>query len=209
MKNGNATLEIYQYNPDIKILSVQRHPVERAYSFFLFQRQMGAIADHQFETAIKKTPSILKESLYYQQLKRYFNLFDERNIKVLLYDDIQSDRKLFLEEIYSFLGVKPWLGNEFESRSDQTKESRFGVVNHFISGTRALLQQKKLRWLRTGVRMTGVATIAEWIRDSINVKPMKKKPEISEKTKAHLADYFKDDIQQLEQLIKRDLNIWE
>lgn len=209
MKNKNAAERIYRYNSNIKILTVLRHPVDRAYSSFLFRRQLGDIAEHQFEVVNKKHPYILNESLYYQQLKPYFDLFDKNNINVLLYDDIQSDKKLALEKIYSFLEVPPWFDNSFLSRSNPTKHPRSETVNQLISTAHSLLQQKKLRWLKTVMRMTGVAGTAEWIRDRINVKPMKKKVGLSEETRADLTKYFKKDIEQLENLIGQDLSAWK
>jgi len=209
MKNESSAFKIYQYNPDIKILTILRHPVERAYSSFLFRRQMGEITVNQFEKAITQIPSILHESLYHKQLKNYYSLFNKKNIKVLLYDDIQSDKRLFIEEIFSFLEVKPWFDNSFLSRSNPTKFPRFETVNQLISKAHSILQQKKLRWLRTFIRMAGVAGIAEIVRDRVNVKPMGKKVAVSGKTKAEMAEYFKEDIQQLEQLIERDLTIWK
>ncbi|RJP85052.1 MAG: hypothetical protein C4518_16950 [Desulfobacteraceae bacterium] len=127
----------------------------------------------------------------------------------MLYEDIQSGRKQLLEEIYSFLGVTSWFGNEITSRSNQTKTPRIESVNQFISGAREILQPKKFRWLKTGIRKSGAAAIAELIRDRINVKPMENRPALSETTRTHWADYFKEDIKQLEQLIQRDLSIWK
>ena len=57
--------------------------------------------------------------------------------------------------------------------------------------------------------MTGIAGLAEFIRDKVNVKKGAAKPKLGTETKAQLKAIFKDDVERLEGLIGKDLSHWK
>ena len=81
---------INKHFPKIKILVVLRNPIDRAYSQFDFANKVLHVGDDFLET-IEKESEFIERSLYYKQLKRYYDLFDDKQIKVLFLHEIKKN----------------------------------------------------------------------------------------------------------------------
>jgi hypothetical protein len=91
------TMNIIKNNfKDIKIIFCLRNPVERYISHYNFHVTRGK------KPEFKK---YLEKGLYYKYLKKWLNSFPKKNIKVILYEDIQKNPDKVLRELFSFLEV--------------------------------------------------------------------------------------------------------
>ena len=59
------------------------------------------------------------------------------------------------------------------------------------------------------LRKSGVAPLAEYIRDKANVSKTSNKPQLNQELHQQLKPYFAEDIEKHEQLINRDLSVWK
>jgi len=106
---------IYEVNPNAKIIILLRDPILRAYSHYLMEAK-GRSAHLTFRQVIKKSLDspenddysrvIISGGMYYQQVKKYFDIFGKENVKILIFEEFVKDSRKAVKEILEFLGVK-------------------------------------------------------------------------------------------------------
>ncbi len=117
-----AAEEIFKYNPKSKILIMLREPVERTISHYL----MDFTTHNSFDAyeVIKKDFSLTKKgwgisnlyielSLYYEQIKRYFEVFPKEQILVLSINDLKRNAEMTLKKVFNFLEIDDSVSIEF------------------------------------------------------------------------------------------------
>lgn len=111
-----AAREIYDYNPNSKVLVLLRDPVERAYSHYLMNLKVGFTNNLNFVNEIEKDYSKINKGwgishlyielgLYYEQIKRYKNLFGERNLLIMSYSEFKFSNQKAVDIICDFLEI--------------------------------------------------------------------------------------------------------
>lgn len=99
-----AATRIYQHNPDCRIIITLRDPVARSFSLYLHHRNKGRL-NCDFLTAIQKMPRIIESSRYYIHVNRWLELFGQRQILIILQDDISAFPEQVLKRVYNFIGI--------------------------------------------------------------------------------------------------------
>ena len=118
-----AAKEIYNFNPESKIIIMLREPIEYLYSLHsqLYKHLDENVDDFkkalQLEKFRKNGEGIPKTAefpskLHYSdwakfdvQLSRYLKIFNKNKIKIIIFDDFKSDNLKICKEIFSFLGI--------------------------------------------------------------------------------------------------------
>ena len=115
----NVALDrIHAYNPDVRILALLRHPVERAFSHWNMERQRGLVAG-SFDEAVQrelqaKTPvgdrldkvhSFLRRGFYTPQIQALWDRFGRDQVLVLKHGNLLRHHEATLSQVFSFLGV--------------------------------------------------------------------------------------------------------
>jgi hypothetical protein len=111
-----AAQKIYHSIPDVRLIAVLRHPVERAYSNYISYLQVGLEPIQDFIHAlVAEEQRVLAGwgpwpfwhyralGFYSVQLKRYYDLFPFDQIQVHLYEDLKMDGAGTLKKIFAFL----------------------------------------------------------------------------------------------------------
>ena len=206
-----ASERIFSFNPHAKILVILRNPAERAYSHFLFLRRLGYENTLDFEKALelekeriqkkKKIGHYLRRGYYFQQLKRWYNVFPEEQIKIYLYEDLQQDAIALMQDIYKFLGVNPYFEPDISLKSHPS-----GIVkNRFLYFLYRYGQINKGLLLK--VLSTSIYAIFKNIGYYILNKSIEK-PHLKKGIKRKLIAIYREDILHLQDLVKRDLSHW-
>ncbi len=207
--DDQAAAKIFSFNSNIKLIAVLRDPVERAFSQYLYYIQLGEYATKQtFEESLKKDQQMLLRGLYAQQLKRYYSLFPRENILVALLDDLKKDSKEFLIQIERFLGLEEYIPESVHETVNVTGVPRYPILNRVYAAGKYLTRKYSMVGLLNVLNRIGVARGFEFLR-SKNVRPIPVKQSPDMKTVKTLKDYYRSDIEQLEDLIKRDLRAWK
>lgn len=210
MWDEDAAHRIFAFEPKIKILIILRNPVERTYSAYRFYVQRGVIQQN-FRNALKKYEAhLLARSLYYGQVKRYFDLFPNQNIKVIVYDDLKRDSTKVLADIEKFLGVDEYFPQNINERSYVTGEVKFSFINKILASSRYFAHKFHLSFLLDISRQAGLSWRFEQLRQEN--KKMEEKTEVSqldEQNQEWLREYFRADVGKLENLISRNLASWK
>lgn len=104
--NPKTARRIKENLPNVKIIYMVRHPIERIVSHWSWAiasgRPFGSI-----ETAIKKDRRFIDMSMYWKQISAYRHFFTDQNIKVLFLEDLKSKPEKFYRDCLQFLGVEP------------------------------------------------------------------------------------------------------
>jgi hypothetical protein len=184
-----------------------RNPVDRAISHFGYMRFVKG-NKLSFKEAIEDNKNLLRQGLYYENLKRYFSIFPRKNILVLIYDNIQKDPFAFIKKIYAFLGVDerfvaPSVTNRINSTNFKlTKLGRF-LHNQLIS------RLIKTKW---GYSLKKNSMFKRLYCFSVNIYMSGRNVNVigdDEHIRYRLRDYYTKDIEKTEKLIKKDLSFWK
>lgn len=102
---------IVEFNPEIKLIFIVRDPVDRIESSFReFHHSgpfFGVYPPFDLEAALLALPDILEDCRYRARIGNYRRLVPDRNILVLLLEDLKTAPEQVLERCFRFLGLDP------------------------------------------------------------------------------------------------------
>lgn len=207
LESEQALRRMKKHNENMKVIVCLRNPVERAWSHYNYYKFSSEQPEISFEEAAKKEPEIIDSGLYYKHLKKYYHAFDDSNILILIFEDLKEDQLNFIQNIYHFLGVKqdftpPSLDLQINPTS--FKQTGLGRLLHQRIA-KPLLKNTKWAWnlKESVVAKKIIGGFSEAWGESKERKEMK--PQMQKK----LRNYYRGDIQKLEELTGRDLTSWK
>lgn len=127
-----AAKNIHTYNPDAKIIIMVRNPVEFMHALHMQYVNETVEDEEDFEKALAleqqrkkgnripkrvRVPSYLfytERLKYYQQIKRYFDVFPKKQILVVLHDDFLKDNRKTYSKVLKFIGADPVFKPDFD-----------------------------------------------------------------------------------------------
>lgn len=203
---------------DLKIIIVLRQPARRAYSHYLMSKRRG-FENLDFKTALKEEYSRLKEDtyynknhfsyisrgLYYDQIKRYIDVFGIENVKVFIFENnIINNIDDTLKQLQDFVAV-PYQKLDASKKSNEASEPKSKLIRNLIFNKNNPIK-----------KLFGLLPISENFKfkvaskiNNINQKPAKDKKLLPEEVQSITNTYFKEDIEKTEQLLNIDLSIWK
>lgn len=193
---------IKKHCPKIKIFTCLRDPIERAFSTYLHLVRDGAITDTFEESITKHRKMIVTDTLYYDHLKHYFDLFPREQIHVCLFDDLKNDKDNFLIALYNFLGVDPdFVPPMVNEKKNKTEQPRFVLLNKILLHGHFIL------------RDIGLYKYLIPIKDSTFMRKLRFRdkgelPKMTEEAYEELREIFLPQVEKLAVLIDRDLSAW-
>ncbi len=198
-----AAKEICKYNPESKIVIILRNPIERTFSHWKMNLSTGIEKKNVpfYEAVINdikntnkgwgRSHLYIELGLYYEQVKRYINIFPKNNILILLYEDLYKNSKNISQNLFSFINVTP-VYIDLDKRFNESKMQRF---------------PKLIRLVR---KYNFKKYIPPLFRDHFkNLLTSRKVRKLDNNTRSRLFEYFNEDIIKLEDLIKLDLTKWK
>lgn len=93
--------------PDVKIIYIVRHPLDRIVSHWMHLRGAGAAVSADFNQAVNDLPHLLDTSLYWKQISCYRERFSEDQIQVFFFEDFRTNPDVILRQCQQFLGIEP------------------------------------------------------------------------------------------------------
>jgi hypothetical protein len=212
-----AADEIYNFNPEAKILILLRDPVDLIHSVHLQHLNTAnedlidlreALAAEDDRAAGRRLPkrAPFPDCLAYRsigrlapQVKRYLDRFGRDQVKVLLLDDLRSDEDSYLREVCRFLEI------------DEDAQLSFGRRNPSRDLTAVDLMLKRLHYktrLIPNLQRRIPSSIKNLYRGAVRMLPAMRSTGISNELYNQLADELRGDVGQLSELIQRDLSAW-
>ncbi len=191
---------IFTTLPEIKMIIMLRHPVNRAYSHYGFSVQRRNYRG-SFEDFLATRPAALEKGFYSRYLKQYLRYFDRSQILALLFEEAFIDIFKTQETIANFLDIA---ADKFPSsaRSGKVNASSvptFQSLYGFVVKTGRRLRRRNLEPVVDFVKRLGI--------DRILAKGNSASP-LNEELKKHLSQYYQDEFDELEQCMQIDLSCW-
>lgn len=204
---------IKKYTPDIKMIAILRHPVDRLYSRYLHLAREDRTPTEHFADALNKDNlwwirnDLVKEGFYYNHLSKFFEAFPKNQLKIFLYDDLRADSDKLIHDIFEYIGV------DASFAPDQSIEHNVSgkIKNRFID---KLIGQNSV--LKSTVQKVFPGIInsmknSHWAQSKLTDMRKKnlEKPKLTKELRQQMIDeIYKDDILKLQQLLDRDLSHW-
>jgi len=212
--NPRTPERLKQCVPDARLIAILRDPVDRAFSQYRMRIRQGdePVSDfveafHMEENRIRNnwdpfTWSYKSVGFYYVQLKRYFDLFDRSQIRVYLYEDLESKPDKLMKDIFRFLQVDDCFNPDL-SRKDRVKKVQYIPKNEVMHTL--LTKPNPIRFaygslIKPFIPKETLEPVVRWL--------MMKRVKLSLETRKKLIGEFQDDILKLQELIERDLSGW-
>ena len=189
--------------PGARIVCGIRDPVDRAYSdHLMYLRSRG----RRLDPVRDLTPSApwaapdshwMQISLYYEPLRRYFDVFPRQQIHVFLFDDLKKDQAGVVRDLYRFLGVDADFTPDFD-----TPHNIGGMPSSML--VEKVLTSGKLKKALDPWVPQRAADLARRLR----TRNMRRAPPLPRELKSVLQERFREDIDKTSGLIGRDLSSW-
>jgi len=197
LHHPSAPDEIAGDLPDVKLIVSLRNPADRAYSSYLGRLVAGGERRTPDE-ALRPGSHDFDHSLYYAPLSRYFERFDRKRIKVILFDDLIRDARGMVRELFEFLEVDSSVAVDVNAKHGAAAAPRSIPAN--------VAFWKAVEAIRTivppSMRGTGLAGRAHAL--------LRRRPEpLQPPVRRRMVASFHDDIVRTEALIGRDLSRWK
>lgn len=203
----DAPKRIHAVAPQAKIIVLLRNPVERAYSHYLLHVAGGTQRSTFYEALQEdyaRSPRGLgysylyvEQGFYYNQVKRYLDIFGPEQVGVYLFEDLASDSTAVVKDACGLLGLSSFDGRFFDPAPRYVSYApRNGLTQRFM-GNRY-------------IRKLGLMIPQRWsvlIRHRVLLTKASN-PQMDQPAKEFLQSVFRDDIAVLQELIGRDLNGW-
>lgn len=204
-----APKNIYNYNPNAKILVILRKHPDQLFSLYQYMSSRGVFHFKDFETAIEKRSDLFMNYYFADFIERYLQIFPKKQVGIYFFDDIIQQPEQLFSELCEFLEIPNQTPESLHQKSNKTKEARVPIVNHVIQKTRHFITANGLEFIIPVLKKTGIISLGSYIRDSLNVQEQTVKPKLSESTREKLKQHYQQDVLKLEQLSGRRLDSWK
>jgi hypothetical protein len=220
----NVPERLFNYNKDIKLILIVRDPIERAVSAYRYAVERG-LETRSFKEAVNdeikygenayvdyndaNQKYYLNRGLYYAQLSQYLKYFSQNQILILSFDNLINNKEETLKQVFEFLRVNGDTSEINFTKKNVTKgNARFNKINQMLY-SKSFKENMLIRILRKALPqkykyklMTGIIQFnRKEINDKHNIT-------IEENTLLRLCDYFKDDVENLQNMLNWKLEHW-
>lgn len=215
-----AVRNIYQFNPNAKLIVMFRNPIDMLYSMHSQMLYDLEEDEKDFQTAWslqperaqgRRIPERCRERKFLQyktigrigeHLEKVLQIFPIRQVKVIIYDDFARSPSTLYEDVLKFLGVPSDGRTEFP-RLNESRGYRSAWLARLQSPPHGITQVVKRLKRALGVNSLGVLKLV----GDINGKKISRLP-LPPEFRQELANEFRDDIKKLSRILNRDLSHW-
>lgn len=202
---------IKRHIPEAKLIIILRDPAERAYSSFMQHIREGYEPVTDFEEALKlENERIQKQwrhlwhyrtrGFYYKQIQTYLELFDQSQIRIYLFEDLKHNSQNLLKDIFQFLGVN----DSFVP--DTSKKFNASGIPRSRTALRLIMRPNILKSVAKPLLPK---RIRETVKSFVTTSPLSlRRPPMTTKVRRDLVEGYRHDIEQLQDLLDRDLSAW-
>jgi len=199
LDDPKAPARIHDKLPNVKLIAQLRNPVARAYSDYCMLLRRGEV-DGRIERHLDPDKAagnrFLRGGRYYEQLQRYDGYYADGRLKILLYEDLETDPAAQVDIVRAFLGLEP--SQKSMIVRDKVKDKTLPIV--------PLPLRRVLRPLKQVTKPVRHTRPLSTIRDLIAREPAF--PPLSDKLYHELTDYYSKEAELLGTLMGRDLSGW-
>jgi Sulfotransferase domain len=184
--------------PDVRLLVMLRHPVDRAYSNYGFVVQRRNYRD-SFERFLESRPNAVEMGFYSAHLGDYLRTFGQDRILALVFERAVKDTEGVRRTLGAFLGVPPEGFPDSVGKVNASTVPRHGKLANLAVKTGRTLRRNHLESVvDVGARLGGRRLIG---RGSAL-------PKLDPDRKRELSRRYEGEFDELERLTGLDLSVW-
>ncbi len=196
----NVASNIYNYNPDARILYIVRNPFDRIISNYTMAYNRKYTRKTFNESLYHPDKNLIVLSQYYHQISPYLELFPKDQILIIFYYDFIDDQERSIHGILQFLN----LNFENISHTDAAlnrHQDKLDIPKIYDG----ILSSKLYTEIKKYLPNRLIKTLKSKIQKSTRLKY---KPEYTPEQYDYVYSHLKDDIKALEELTQRNLDFW-
>jgi hypothetical protein len=195
--------------PDVRLVYLVRHPIERMLSEYHYH-MIGGKKGYYYASRPKDWASaaaryLLEEpryrdiSRYAMQIEQYLEHFSRDQLLVLKSEDLKRDRRQTLRRVYEFLGVDgtwqpPHLEQDFQATSELRPRRAIDPALRKVPGYDRLASVAPPSLVRLKNRLT--------------TRKAPSRPRLSDSARRELEDRVRDDVRRLRRYMDDDFDAW-
>ena len=193
--------------PDARIVMILRNPIDRAYSHYLMNLRLGKTLDtdfiHEIEADYQRSTKgwgvsrlYLELGLYAEQVRRYLEHFPKQQVHIILYDDYRENARETMQSLCRFLDIDDHAPIDLSRKLNSAGMPRFRHINYALTQIGAVSAIKRL------ISQPMKQRLQSLMYSRANI------PKMDSRARSRLADFYRDDVGQLGELLSRDLSGW-
>jgi len=199
-----AAQRIKERLPNAQLIVSLRNPADKIYSAYLMNFREGR-EKRPFETVfredLKAQTWSMTSNYNYPNLKRYFDLFDKEQIKVILFDDLKADSLATVQNLFNFLEV------DQNFTPDTSKYYKGGIPKNKLVTLLFHVIKKQDHRLNSKLKKLLPQTIVNAIK-KLKQNNLQKAPDLTPQMRKEIIETYQEDILKIQDLIERDLSSW-
>ena len=193
---------IHQVSPQSRILISLRDPVDRIFSHYLMNAQLGTWTESfherlqfELEHPVNKSELHLQinDGMYSESVKKYLDVFGSQQVKIIIFEEWISNTNDTIEEILSFLGLNNSITN-FKNTGYHQFIGLPGPVAQRIITNSLVGKIAKITLLRSSAR---------FLRNKFLLK--QPKPKMREEDREVLVKLYYNNVMKLQKILGRKL----
>lgn len=203
---------IRKNSPNVKIVAILRHPIERSFSHFQMLKQRGYFANSFEDTTQKflkrqsdkpekekQDSTYFTASIYSKKLRDYLKEFGATNILILYTDELKINPKNVMNKLFRFIDVDPSY-----NPSGLGKVSRKGGSSPRLKLLTPgfIFKIPLVKYIWKNLTPYKLRKKVEYNLNLWNTKPGNEKLDKSSDFYGQLAEYFREDTEKLKKDFK-------
>lgn len=214
---------LIRHMPDLKIVAILRHPIDRAISGYFHYMKTGLlpivpaeiglqkILDGQY-TNYPRAHEVLEFGLYGKHLRHYADYFPRENMLVMFLEDMKHDVQGQLSRLYDFVGVS----SDYRPASIATRPmqapysiTRLRLWDALDRHCRVWNSEGNYFTRQRGIIRTPLATLNNAVDRVVWSRLFSaRRPKLPQELHQALAAYYREDAKCLEEWLGRRVTSW-
>lgn len=190
--NKNIHKDIFDYNPNMKIIYMMRHPIDRIVSHYIHSYNRGHESINDINIALTSNTHYIDTARYAFQIEPYITHFGRKNVLLLFFEDFISNPQQVLNTTFDFLDINRIELNPKTLNSNKSFNRR--VIHHKYDNPKTIFEKIK----------KGMMIFKNYFSGDF----ISKKPKLNTETIAYIMDNIEGDIKKIEDLSNRNLSHW-
>lgn len=201
---------IHQAVPHARIIIILRDPIERAYSNYLMKMKYSGMKSSFYDELMRdyknqeklfgRSQLYVEFGMYYEQVKRYFDIFGREQVKVIIFEEFVQYPEQTVNEVLDFLGVN-YTVTEIREQYNPYSVPR-GPVALWIFAFFRWLRSKDIKFYKILTLLPD--SMVESLPENLLFRRVQK-PRIDPEAVEFLQEMYHDEVIRLESLLARSL----
>ena len=202
--SATACERIARVLPGARVVCTFRNPVDRVISLYRLKRAYG-MSPWGLEEAISRDPELIESSRYATYLRLWQCAFGAKQVLATVYEDLQNDAQAYVDALADFIGLARFPLAPSIVRDLNTSRVLTHPRSYYRTRTATALadhlKARRLDFIVTGVRRSPLMKLFLGGGPAF--------AQLSLEFLHKLYDLFRPEVEELENMLNRDLSAWK